>query len=301
MLAIIAPGQGAQTPGMLTTWLEDNECAQSITRWSEVIGKDLIALGTTADADEIRDTANAQPLIVATGLIAANLLNVSAPIVSGHSVGEITAAAVANVISEFDAMRFVNDRANAMAKAASFEKTGMSALLGGDREEVLDVIIKLGLVAANDNGAGQIVAAGLISELSLLADNPPTGSRVRPLAVAGAFHTKYMESAREALAKSAASISPADPIASVISNRDGFAVVDGEEILDRIVSQVASPVRWDLCMKSMQELGVTGVIELAPAGTLVGLLKRAAPEIETFAFKSPADLAAAKEFAEKHK
>ena len=286
---------------MLTPWLEDGESAELITRWSEVIGKDLSALGTTADADEIRDTANAQPLIVATGLIAANLLGVSAPIISGHSVGEITAAAIANVISDFDAIHFVNDRADAMAKAASLEKTGMSAVLGGDREEVLDAIMKLGLVAANDNGAGQIVAAGLISELSLFADNPPAGARVRPLAVAGAFHTRYMESAQEALAKSAATISPSDPSGSVISNRDGFAVVDGEEVLERIVSQVASPVRWDLCMKSLQEIGVTGVIELAPAGTLVGLLKRAAPEIETFAFKNPADLAAAKEFAEKHK
>jgi len=301
VLAIIAPGQGAQTPGMLTPWLEDSNSAESITRWSEVIGKDLVALGTTADADEIRDTANAQPLIVATGLIAANLLNVSAPVISGHSVGEITAAAVAKVIGEFDAMRFVNDRGNAMAKAANLEKTGMSAVLGGEREEVLDAIMKLGLVAANDNGAGQIVAAGLISELSLFADNPPTGARIRPLAVAGAFHTRYMASAQEVLAKSASTISPADPLASIISNRDGFAVVDGEEVLERIISQVASPVRWDLCMKSLQELGVTGVIELAPAGTLVGLLKRAAPEIETFAFKSPADLAAAKEFAEKHK
>lgn len=301
MLAIIAPGQGAQTPGMLAPWLEDGESAQLISRWSEVIGKDLTALGTTADADEIRDTANAQPLIVATGLIAANLLDVSATVISGHSVGEITAAAIANVISEFDAMRFVNDRADAMAKAAALEKTGMSAVLGGDREEVLDVIMKLGLVAANDNGAGQIVAAGLISDLSLFADNPPAGARVRPLAVAGAFHTRYMASAQDALAKSAATISPSDPTGSVISNRDGFAVVDGEEVLERIISQVASPVRWDLCMKSLQELGVTGVIELAPAGTLVGLVKRAAPEIETFAFKAPADLAAAKEFAEKHK
>ena len=301
MLAIIAPGQGAQTPGMLTPWLENPESAQLISRWSEVIGKDLTALGTTADADEIRDTANAQPLIVATGLISASLLELSAPVISGHSVGEITAAAIANVISEFDAMRFVNDRADAMAKAASLEKTGMSAVLGGDREEVLDHIMKLGLVAANDNGAGQIVAAGLISDLSLFADNPPAGARIRPLAVAGAFHTRYMASAQATLEISAAKISPNDPTGSVISNRDGFAVVDGEEILERIISQVASPVRWDLCMKSLQEMGVTGVIELAPAGTLVGLLKRAAPEIETFAFKSPADLAAAKEFAEKHK
>ena len=301
MLAIIAPGQGAQTPGMLTPWLENPDSAQLISRWSEVIGKDLTALGTTADADEIRDTANAQPLIVATGLISASLLELSAPVISGHSVGEITAAAIANVISEFDAMRFVNDRADAMAKAASLEKTGMSAVLGGDREEVLDHIMKLGLVAANDNGAGQIVAAGLISDLSLFADNPPAGARIRPLAVAGAFHTRYMASAQATLEISAAKISPNDPTGSVISNRDGFAVVDGEEILERIISQVASPVRWDLCMKSLQEMGVTGVIELAPAGTLVGLLKRAAPEIETFAFKSPADLAAAKEFAENHK
>jgi [acyl-carrier-protein] S-malonyltransferase len=286
---------------MLTPWLENDESAQSLNRWSEIIGKDLVALGTTADADEIRDTANAQPLIVATGLIAANLLGVSAPVISGHSVGEITAAAIANVLSEFDAMRFVNDRADAMARAASLENTGMSAVLGGEREEVLDVIMKLGLVAANDNGAGQIVAAGLISELSLFADNPPAGARIRPLAVAGAFHTRFMASAQEALAKSASTISPNDPTGSVISNRDGFAVVDGDEVLERIVSQVANPVRWDLCMKSLQELGVTGVIELAPAGTLVGLLKRATPEIETFAFKSPADLAAAKEFAEKHK
>ena len=286
---------------MLTPWLENDESAQSLNRWSEIIGKDLVTLGTTADADEIRDTANAQPLIVATGLIAANLLGVSAPVISGHSVGEITAAAIANVLSEFDAMRFVNDRADAMAKAASLEKTGMSAVLGGEREEVLDVIMKLGLVAANDNGAGQIVAAGLISELSLFADNPPAGARIRPLAVAGAFHTRFMASAQAALARSAATISPNDPTGSVISNRDGFAVVDGDEVLERIVCQVANPVRWDLCMKSLQELGVTGVIELAPAGTLVGLLKRATPEIETFAFKSPTDLAAAKEFAEKHK
>lgn len=301
MLAIIAPGQGTQTPGMLIPWLEIEDCAESIDRWSNLISKDLAVLGTTAEVDEIRDTSNAQPLIVATSLLAGNLLDVSAPVILGHSVGEITAATIANVISEFDAMNFVNERASAMAIAARLEKTGMSAILGGDRDEVLDSIMRLGLVAANDNGAGQIVAAGLISELSLLADNPPTGSRIRPLSVAGAFHTKYMASAKAALIETAAKISPSDPTGSVISNRDGFAVVDGEEILERIVSQVASPVRWDLCMKSMQEMGVTGVIELAPAGTLVGLLKRAAPEIESFAFKSPADLVAAREFAENHK
>lgn len=301
MLAIVAPGQGAQTPGMLLPWLADQQCADLINNWSELIGKDLLALGTTATAEEIKDTSNAQPLIVATSLLAANLLDITAPIISGHSVGEITAAAVANVISNFDAMRLVNVRANAMASASALEPTGMSAVLGGEKEEVMAAISNLGLAAANDNGAGQIVAAGLLSNLALLLENPPSGSRVRPLAVAGAFHTRYMSSAQSSLSDIVRTISPADPLASIISNQDGFAVVDGEEILARIINQVANPVRWDLCMKSMQEMGVTGVIELAPAGTLVGLFKRATPEIESFAFKSPADFVAAREFAENHK
>ena len=301
MLAIVAPGQGAQTPGMLSAWCEDSALRDYVQTASDQCGLDLFRLGTAAEADEIKDTANAQPLIVIAGLLGFRALGVSPTVVAGHSVGEITAAAVGGVISDQDALTLVRTRGVEMAQVAASIPSGMSAVLGGERADVLAALENLGLIAANDNGAGQIVAAGLISDLSLFADNPPAGARVRPLAVAGAFHTRFMASAQDALAKSAATISPSDPSGSVISNRDGFAVVDGEEILERIISQVASPVRWDLCMKSLQELGVTGVIELAPAGTLVGLLKRAAPEIETFAFKSPADLAAAKEFAEKHK
>jgi [acyl-carrier-protein] S-malonyltransferase len=299
MLAIIAPGQGSQTPGMLTTWLEDSQLRALVQEFSDVIGLDVVRLGTTADADEIKDTAHAQPLIVATGLISAHALGAaeSAAYVAGHSVGEITAAAIADVISPIDAMTLVRNRGVEMAKAAAITSSGMAAVLGGDRHVVLQVISELGLVAANDNGGGQIVAAG---DLDALAQLAPEGARVRPLAVAGAFHTAYMQSAVEPLRTLAESITTSNPSVGVISNKDGEVVSDGKEVLDRIVNQIANPVRWDLCMDTLVSLGVTGVIEVAPAGTLVGLIKRAAPTIEQFALKSPADLDAARVFVSTH-
>lgn len=299
MLAIIAPGQGSQTPGMLTSWLEDSAQAQLLSSWSENIGLDLLHLGTTADAEEIKDTANAQPLIVAAGLLSANALNLSGKFsyVAGHSVGEITAASIAGALSPLDAMKLVRARGIEMAKAAATTPAGMSAVLGGDREVVLKAISDLGLVAANDNGGGQIVAAGSLDALAQLA---PEGARVRALAVAGAFHTSYMKPAVDPLRALAQSLSPTEPAVPVISNRDGEEVSEGREILNRIVSQIANPVRWDLCMQRLATLGVTGVIEVAPAGTLVGLIKRAVPTIEQFALKSPADIDAAREFAVAH-
>ena len=299
MLAIIAPGQGSQTPGMLTSWLEDSAQAQLLSSWSENIGLDLLHLGTTADAEEIKDTANAQPLIVAAGLLSANALNLSGKFsyVAGHSVGEITAASIAGALSPLDAMKLVRARGIEMAKAAATTPAGMSAVLGGDREVVLKAISDLGLVAANDNGGGQIVAAGSLDALAQLA---PEGARVRALAVAGAFHTPYMKPAVDPLRTLAQSLSPTEPAVPVISNRDGEEVSEGREILNRIVSQIANPVRWDLCMQRLATLGVTGVIEVAPAGTLVGLIKRAVPTIEQFALKSPADIDAAREFAVAH-
>ena len=299
MLAIIAPGQGSQTPGMLTSWLEGSAQAQLLSSWSESIGLDLLHLGTTADAEEIKDTANAQPLIVAAGLLSANALNLSGKFsyVAGHSVGEITAASIAGSLSPQDAMKLVRARGIEMAKAAATSPAGMSAVLGGDREVVLKAISDLGLVAANDNGGGQIVAAGNLDALAQLA---PEGARVRALAVAGAFHTSYMKPAVDPLRALAQSLSPTEPAVPVISNRDGEEVSDGREILNRIVSQIANPVRWDLCMQRLATLGVTGVIEVAPAGTLVGLIKRAVPTIEQFALKSPADIDAAREFAAAH-
>ena len=299
MLAIIAPGQGSQTPGMLSAWLEDAQIRTLAQEISDAIGLDVVRLGTTADADEIKDTANAQPLIVAAGLMSAHALGATGSFsyVAGHSVGEITAAAIAGALTPIDAMKLVRARGVEMAKAAGVTPSGMAAVLGGDRQVVLSAIADLGLVAANDNGGGQIVAAG---DLDAIAQLAPEGARVRPLAVAGAFHTSYMQPAVEPLRTLAATMTTSAPSVGVLSNKDGAVVKDGAEVLERIVNQIANPVRWDLCMETLVSLGVTGVIEVAPAGTLVGLIKRAAPTIEQFAFKSPEDLDAARAFVANH-
>jgi [acyl-carrier-protein] S-malonyltransferase len=301
VLAIIAPGQGSQTPGMLNSWIADPLLKELLISWSDAIGLDLVRLGTVADADEIKDTANAQPLIVATSLLGAHALGIKKfAVTSGHSVGELAAAALSGAISEADALRIVRARGIEMAKAASARPAGMSAILGGDRKEVLFAITIRKLVAANDNGAGQIVAAGDLKALAELAENPPTGVRVRALAVAGAFHTGYMQPAVEPLRALVSTIATHPVSIQVISNKDGRVIAGAFEVLDRIVDQIANPVRWDLCMETMKSIGITGVIELPPAGTLVGLLKRAASEIETFALKSADDLDAAREFAGRH-
>ena len=299
MLAIIAPGQGSQTPGMLASWLEDTDAKELLQQWSDAIDLDLIHLGTTADAEEIKETANAQPLIVAAGLLAARALRADGKFacVAGHSVGEITAAVVAGVITPLDAMKLVRARGIEMAKAASVSPAGMAAVLGGEREVVLRAITDLGLVPANDNGGGQIVAAG---DLDALAQLAPDGARVRPLAVAGAFHTSYMQPAVEPMRELAATMKVCDPAVALLSNKDGGVVSSGRETLNRIVNQIANPVRWDLCMQALVAQGVTGVIELAPAGTLVGLIKRATPSIAQFALKSSADLESAHEFMAQH-
>lgn len=298
MFAFIAPGQGAQTPGMLAPWIEDPAAKSLLNKWSDEINLDLVRLGTTADAEEIKDTANAQPLIVAAGLLGARALSSTNKysFVAGHSVGEITAAALAGVISEIDAMKLVRARGIEMAKAAAVSPAGMAAVLGGDREVVLRAIADLGLVAANDNGGGQIVAAG---DLDALAQLAPEGARVRALAVAGAFHTSYMQPAVEPLRSLAASLEVSDPTCGVISNKDGAVIRNGREVLDRIVNQISNPVRWDLCMTTLAE-NISGALEVPPAGTLVGLLKRAVPVVETFALKSVADLTLADEFALRH-
>ena len=297
MLAFIAPGQGAQTPGMLTPWIGDPAAKLLLSQWSQEIGLDLVRLGTTADADEIKDTANAQPLIVAAGLLGARAIgSARLAIVAGHSVGEITAAAIAGVIDDVDAMKLVRARGIEMAKAAALAPAGMAAVLGGDREVVLRSISDLGLVAANDNGGGQIVAAG---DLDALAQLAPEGARVRALAVAGAFHTSYMQPAVVPLREIAAKIAVHSARCLVISNKDGAVLQDGREILDRIVAQISNPVRWDLCMTTLAS-HVSGAVEIPPAGTLVGLLKRAVPIIETFALKSAEDVTLAKEFIVRH-
>ena len=304
MLALLAPGQGSQTPGFLAPWLEDASAAGLIGNWSDVIGLDLKRLGTVADADEIRDTANAQPLLVAGGLIGAGRLfgenHSSISYTAGHSVGEITAAVFAGVLDGDSAMKLVAARGAQMAIAAKGSDTGMSAVLGGERDVVVAAIHAAGLTAANENGAGQIVAAGSLAALAALAENPPEGSRIRALAVSGAFHTSTMVPAVSHLAALAASLTTTDPMIPFISNKDGAIVKSGRDVLNRIVGQIAGPVRWDLCMARLANCGVTGVIEVPPAGTLAGLVKRAQSEIETFTLKGPEDLSAAREFIAKH-
>ncbi|WP_457950466.1 ACP S-malonyltransferase [Pseudarthrobacter sp. alpha12b] len=298
MLAIVCPGQGSQTPGFLAPWLELPSVAGQLASLSDIAGIDLIAHGTTSDEETIKDTAVAQPLIVAAGLVAAaSLFDVelnSLPVIlAGHSVGEITAAALAGVLTEQEAMTFVRERANGMAAAAAVTPTGMSAVVGGDPADVLAAIEAAGASPANVNGAGQTVAAGTFEQLKALADNPPAKARVIPLKVAGAFHTSHMQPAVSALKALAPKLNPVAPKVPLLSNYDGGEVTDGGAAVESLIAQVSRPVRWDLCMETMVKRGVTGVIELAPAGTLAGLAKRGMPGVKTVAVKTPDDLSAA--------
>ncbi|MER6448413.1 ACP S-malonyltransferase [Streptomyces venezuelae] len=293
MLVLVAPGQGAQTPGFLTPWLELPGAADRVAAWSDAIELDLAHYGTTADADAIRDTAVAQPLLVAAGLLSASALGSPAAFgaVAGHSVGEITAAAYAGVLSEADALSFVRTRGLGMAEAAAVTETGMAAVLGGERDVVVAHLEKLGLTPANINGAGQIVAAGTMEQIAALEADKPEGSmKVVALKVAGAFHTHHMAPAVATLAKAAEALAPADPALKYVSNKDGLVVATGADVVARLVGQVANPVRWDLCMETFAELGVTGIIELCPGGTLTGLAKRALKGVPSVALKTPDDL-----------
>ncbi|MFC7813792.1 ACP S-malonyltransferase [Streptomyces sp. NPDC057367] len=305
MLVLVAPGQGAQTPGFLTDWLALPGAADRVAAWSDAIGLDLAHYGTKGDADEIRDTSVAQPLLVAAGLLSAAALGdiseIAPGAVAGHSVGEITAAAFAGVLDDTAALALVRKRGLAMAEAAAVTETGMSALLGGDPEVSVAHLEKLGLTPANVNGAGQIVAAGTMEQLTALNEDKPEGVRkVVPLKVAGAFHTHHMAPAVDKLAEAAKALTPADPKVTYVSNKDGQAVASGAEVLERLVGQVANPVRWDRCMETFKELGVTALIEVCPGGTLTGLAKRALPGVQTLALKTPADLDAARELVAEH-
>ncbi|MEV7530284.1 MULTISPECIES: ACP S-malonyltransferase [Streptomyces] len=302
MLVLVAPGQGAQTPGFLTPWLELPGAADRLAAWSDAIGLDLVHYGTKADADEIRDTAVAQPLLVAAGLLSAAALgDVTPGAVAGHSVGEFTAAAFAGVLDATTALKLVRTRGLAMAEAAAIAPTGMSALLGGDPEVTVPHLEKLGLTPANVNGAGQIVAAGTLEQLAALeADKPEGVRRVVALKVAGAFHTHHMAPAVATLEQAAKELAPADPTVPYVSNKDGRTVDTGAEVLARLVGQVANPVRWDLCMETFQALGATALVEVCPGGTLTGIAKRALPGVATVALKTPDDLDAARTLVAEH-
>ena len=300
MLILTAPGQGAQTPGFLSPWLELPGLAEQLGNWSELAGRDLIKLGTTGSAEEITDTSVAQPLLVAAALAVADLLG-QPDAAAGHSVGELAAGAIAGVLSAADAIKLTRVRGEAMAAACGAVPTGMTAVLGGDEGEVLAAISAAGLTPANVNTAGQIVAGGTLEQLAAFAANPPAKARLRPLRVAGAFHTEHMVPAVAALEAAAASTAVKDPAIALLSNRDGAVVTAGTDWVDRITHQVANPVRWDRCMATMAELGVTGFIELLPGGTLTGIAKRALPGVELLAIKTPDQLDAARALVAAHR
>jgi malonyl CoA-acyl carrier protein transacylase len=304
VLAVLSPGQGSQKPGFLSPWLDLPGAEARLRWWSALAGVDLVHLGTHADAEEIKDTARTQPLLVAAALLAAEHLPMyDVGLVAGHSVGELGAAALAGVLPAEAAITLAGVRGREMAASCRIEPTGMSAVLGGDPAEVLAALEANGLYPANRNGAGQIVAAGALSGLEKLAAEPPARSRIIALQVAGAFHTPYMAPAEAALAAIAGGITVNDPARILLSNLDGSAINHGREMLQRLVRQVTVPVRWDLCMRNLADLGVTGIIELPPAGTLAGLIKRelkgaGAPEIVTL--NTPDDLAGARDLIARH-
>ncbi len=298
VIVIVAPGQGSQTPGFLEPWLAEPRFREHLEAISDGVQIDLVAHGTVSDADTIRDTKVAQPLIVAAGLLTLGALFADGRRekvggVAGHSVGEVTAAAAAGILSETDAVSFVRERGRAMADAAALEPTGMSAVIGGDEAALLERLAELDLQPANFNGGGQLVVAGALDALAALAAQPLAGTRVIPLQVAGAFHTRYMQPAVGILELFAAGLEKNDPTLPIWTNRDGSRIESGSHFVELMVGQVSSPVRWDLVMDSLGAAGVTGIVELAPAGALVGLAKRGLKGIPSVAVKTPDDLQAA--------
>ena len=316
MLAFVCPGQGSQSPGFLAPWLDLAGVRERLAGFSEAAGTDLLAHGTTSDAETIRDTAVAQPLIVSASLVALRVLlegTDAAEVVdvtAGHSVGEFAAAAVAGVLDDISAVALVARRARSMADAAALTVTGMSAVVGGDAAEVLAAIEAAGLWPANINGGGQVVAAGTLEGLARLAGAPPAKARIIPLQVAGAFHTPFMQPALDAFGPVASGWPATDPRLPLLSDADGApfgagAVQDapfgrGRDVLERLAAQIVAPVRWDLCQQTLASRGVTGLIELSPAGVLTGLARRTLPGVETVAVRTPADLDAARDLVRRH-
>ena len=306
MLALVAPGQGSQSVGMLAPWVVDSKTKDLVQSWSKLVSVDLLKLGQFGTADEIKSTDIAQLLIFVTSILSSLDLDLrnekdSSIVYAGHSVGEFAAYSLAGAFEVDHALRLVAKRGQAMLAATKvFSKTGMSAVLGGSKEEVVSYLSELELIAANINSNGQIIAAGTLENLDRLANTPLKGTRIRPLEVSAAFHTKFMEPAVSQFTEIFKSVSVNSPSQIVLSNKNGERVSNSTDITENLIQQVISPVRWDLCQAKMVELGVTGMLELAPGGTLCGIAKKEIPNVETFAIKSPEDIQGANEFIRKH-
>ena len=306
MLALVAPGQGSQSVGMLAPWVVDSKTKDLVQSWSKLVSVDLLKLGQFGTADEIKSTDIAQLLIFVTSILSSLDLDLrnekdSSIIYAGHSVGEFAAYSLAGAFEVDQALRLVAKRGQAMLAATKvFSKTGMSAVLGGNKEEVVSYLSEFDLIPANINSNGQIIAAGTLENLDRLANTPLTGTRIRPLEVSAAFHTKFMEPAVSQFTEIFKVISVKSPRQIVLSNKNGERVSNSTDITENLIQQVISPVRWDLCQAKMGELGVTGMLELAPGGTLCGIAKKEIPNVETFAIKTPEDIQGANEFIRKH-
>ena len=306
MLALVAPGQGSQSVGMLAPWVVDSKTKDLVQSWSKLVSVDLLKLGQFGTTDEIKSTDIAQLLIFVTSILSSLDLDLrnekdSSIIYAGHSVGEFAAYSLAGAFEVDQALRLVAKRGQAMLAATKvFTKTGMSAILGGSKEEVVSYLSELELIAANINSNSQIIAAGTLENLDRLAETPLKGTRIRPLEVSAAFHTKFMEPAVSQFTEIFKVISVKSPRQIVLSNKNGERVLNSTDITENLIQQLISPVRWDLCQAKMVELGVTGMLELAPGGTLCGIAKKEIPNVETFAIKSPEDIQGANEFIRKH-
>jgi [acyl-carrier-protein] S-malonyltransferase len=301
VLAVLCPGQGSQSAGFLTPWLTAYAVQPRLAQLSDAAGFDLVKAGTESDFDVV-DTAVAQPLLVAAGIVTSELIGElpADSVVVGHSVGELTAAAVSGAVSATDAVRLAALRGAAMKRACAEVDGGMAALLGGDPAVVQETIDRAGCVAANVNGAGQVVAAGTRDALDRLAAAPPAGARLRPLAVAGPFHTPWMAPAANELAEAAEQLDVNAQHRGIVSNLDGAMLTTGPLLQQRIVTQLTAPVRFDLCLQTLRGLGVTSVVELAPGGVLAGLARRELSDVDVVALRSPDDVSAARDLVAAH-
>ena len=306
MLAVVAPGQGSQSVGMLSPWVTDSKDKELVDSWSSLISVDLLKLGQSGNSEEIKSTDNAQLLIFITSILSSLNLDLKnakdqSIIFAGHSVGEFAAYSIAGTFEVDQALKIVARRGQSMLAATNaFSKTGMSAVLGGNNDEVISYLREFNLIPANINSNGQIIAAGTLENLDRLANTPPAGTRVRPLEVSAAFHTKYMEPAISRFKEIFRDLNTNSPSQIILSNKNGEELNKSTDIIENLINQVISPVRWDLCQAKMVELGVTGMLELAPGGTLCGIAKKEIPSVETFAIKSPEDIQSANDFIRKH-
>jgi len=304
LLAVVAPGQGSQQPAMFNSWIEIPENYQKLKEFSEISNLDLIYFGTKATKEEISNTEITQPLLTALSLISFANLNLddkSSVIFAGHSVGEFSASTFSEFLTEEQAMRLVTLRGKLMNDATKeSEQTGMAAVLGGDKNIIIERLKEIQLYAANINSQGQIIASGKLSKINELIRNPIEKTKVIKLDVSGAFHTPYMQNAKDKFETEMKNQKFQDSNLKLLSNYDGKLISNSQDLKSKITNQLTNSVRWDLCQETMMNSEVTGLLEVAPGGVLSGIAKKAMNQVEVMAIKTPDDIESANAFIIKH-